>query len=176
MRGKRYSSEGFGPSGFFGSCCGSAAGGARCSAASGPRPWTWVLRALYCIAGCGGVFAQAGTMSSTLLLPEQAASSAARTDMTTMRTMTAVLAIGCPPMRTNEDSRTFELRQTLRRHRSARDAKRFLSVRLPPHSEQRRRAAKVLTRTVRSAGHAALRRRSVNNLLGGVALAAVIYH
>ena len=60
----------------------------------------WVLRALYCVAGCGGVFAQAGTMSSTLLLPEQAASSAVRTEMTTMRSMTAVLAIGVPP---NED-------------------------------------------------------------------------
>src|SRR5262245_20830196 len=45
-RGKRYSSEGFGASGFFGSCCGSAAGGARGSAASVPRPWTWVLRAV----------------------------------------------------------------------------------------------------------------------------------
>src|SRR5262249_16809865 len=67
----------------------------------------------------GGVFAQAG-MSSTLLLPEQAASSAARMDMTIMRTMTAVLAIGCPPMRTNEGSRTFELRQTLRSATAAR--------------------------------------------------------
>src|SRR5262249_62238808 len=108
MRGKRYSSEGFGASGFFVACCGSAAVGARGSAASGPRPWTWVLRALYCVAGCGGVFAQAGTMSSTLLLPEQAASSAARTDMTTKRTMTAVLAIGCPPDEANEDRPRFE--------------------------------------------------------------------
>src|SRR5262249_16100220 len=177
MRGKRYSSEGFAASGFFGSCCGSAAGGARCSAASGPRPWTWVLRALYWVAGWGGVFAQAGTMSSTLLLPEQAASSAARTDMKTMRTMTAVLAIGCPPMRTSEGSRTFALWQTLRsaiptpvNHR--------MSAPRPASSVPANAGGgqKFYPGTVGIVGHGSLRRRSVNNLLGGVALGAVTYH
>jgi hypothetical protein len=38
----------------------------------------------------GGVFAQSGTMSPSLLLPEQLASSALKIDITRIRIMTAV--------------------------------------------------------------------------------------
>ena len=84
--------------------------------------------------------------------------------MTTMRTMTAVLAIGCPPMRTSEGSRTFALRQT-QRHCNARERSDFppcASLLIPNNAGQR---PKFSPRTVRIAGHAALRRRSVNNLI-----------
>jgi hypothetical protein len=55
-----------------------------------PRPSEWFLGAAYCVAGRrgGGVFAHAGTMSSSLLLPEQLASSAPKIATTRMRIMT----------------------------------------------------------------------------------------
>jgi hypothetical protein len=58
------------------------------------------LRAVYCVAGCG-VFAQVGTTPSTLLLPEQAASSAAKMNAATMRIMMRVPELDTRPMRTN---------------------------------------------------------------------------
>jgi hypothetical protein len=60
-----------------------------------PRLSKWFLRAVDCVAGRG--VAPAGTMSSNLLLPEQAASSAPKIDITTMRIMAAILGIRCAP-------------------------------------------------------------------------------
>jgi hypothetical protein len=47
------------------------------------------------------VFAQVGTTPSTLLLPEQAASSAAKMNAATMRIMMRVPELDTRPMRTN---------------------------------------------------------------------------
>jgi len=58
----------------------------RRSASRVPR---WFVGAAYCMAGRrGGVFAHPGTMSSTLLLPEQALSSAPKINNAAMRIMT----------------------------------------------------------------------------------------
>jgi hypothetical protein len=79
---------------FFASCGpatgvprGSAAGIPRGSAARIPRPCEcWFLGVAYCVAGLdGGVFAQSGTMSPSLLLPEQLASSAFKTGIIRIR-------------------------------------------------------------------------------------------
>jgi hypothetical protein len=49
------------------------------------------LGAAYCVASRrGGAFAQSGTISSSLLLPEQPASSALKIHTTRMRSMTAI--------------------------------------------------------------------------------------
>jgi hypothetical protein len=49
-----------------------------------------LVRAVYCVGGCGGAFAR--KISATLLLPEQAASRAPKIDKTIMRIMTSGLA------------------------------------------------------------------------------------
>ena len=66
----------------FGASCGSALAGVPASVLGELR----LLRAGYCAAGCGGAFAR--RRSSTLLLPEQLASSAPKMDTTRMRIMT----------------------------------------------------------------------------------------
>src|SRR6516162_6925736 len=94
-RTQAHSSLGLSPWVFFVSC-GSAAGAPRGSAAGVARGSEasvvrWFLGAAYCAVGCrGGVFAQLGTISSSLLLPEQLASSALKIPTTRMRSMTAV--------------------------------------------------------------------------------------
>jgi hypothetical protein len=91
----------------------------RGSAASVPRPSEWFLGAAYCVAGRrGGVFAHAGTMSSSLLLPEQLASSAPKIATTRIRIMTggfpedaALLllkaGVSCLAMSVQHQDRTF---------------------------------------------------------------------
>jgi hypothetical protein len=70
----------------FGASCGSALAGVPASVLGELRLSKVLLRAGYCAAGCGGAFAR--RRSSTLLLPEQLASSAPKMDTTRMRIMT----------------------------------------------------------------------------------------
>src|SRR5258708_17535143 len=69
----------------FGGSCGSASTVVRVPASGVPRLSKPLLLAVYCVGGCEGAFAR--RRSSTLLLPEQAASSAPKIDTTIMRTM-----------------------------------------------------------------------------------------
>jgi hypothetical protein len=90
---RAYSSSGLRTPGFFASCgagsglCGAGSGLLPCSASGLFRPSERFLRAAGCAPARGDVFAHAGTISSTLLLPEQAASSIPNAAITTMRTM-----------------------------------------------------------------------------------------
>src|SRR6516225_662357 len=70
----------------FGASCGSALAVVPASVLGELRLSNVFLRAVYCAAGCGGAFAR--RRSSTLLLPEQLASSAPKMDTTRMRIMT----------------------------------------------------------------------------------------
>ena len=70
----------------FGASCGSALAGVPASVLGELRLSKVLLRAGYCAAGCGGAFAR--RRPSTLLLPEQLASSAPKMDTTRMRIMT----------------------------------------------------------------------------------------
>jgi hypothetical protein len=69
----------------FGASCGSALAGVPASVLGELRLSKVLLRAGYCAAGCGGAFAR--RRPSTLLLPEQLASSAPKMDTTRMRIM-----------------------------------------------------------------------------------------
>jgi hypothetical protein len=90
----RHSSGRLPTAGFFVSCLAASGNGAACctGAACGSAsgllwPSRRFLRATYCGVGRGGVFAHAGTMSSTLLLAEQAASRVPKISNTTRRIM-----------------------------------------------------------------------------------------
>jgi hypothetical protein len=70
----------------FGASCGSALAVVPASVVGELRLPKVLLRAVYCVVGYGGAFARRS--SSTLLLPEQLASSAPKMDTTRMRIMT----------------------------------------------------------------------------------------
>ena len=70
----------------FGASCGSALAVVPASVLGELRLPKVLLRAVYCVVGYGGAFAR--RRSSTLLLPEQLASSAPKMDTTRMRIMT----------------------------------------------------------------------------------------
>jgi hypothetical protein len=70
----------------FGASCGSALAVVPASVLGELRLSNVFLRAVYCAAGCGGAFAR--RRSSTLLLPEQLASSTPKMETTRMRIMT----------------------------------------------------------------------------------------
>ena len=70
----------------FGASCGSALAVVPASLLGELRLSNVFLRAVYCAAGCGGAFPR--RRPSTLLLPEQLASSAPKMDTTRMRIMT----------------------------------------------------------------------------------------
>ena len=70
----------------FGASCGSALAVVPASVLGALRLSKVLLGAVYCVAGCGGAFPR--KRSSTLLLPEQLASTAPKMETTRMRIMT----------------------------------------------------------------------------------------
>ena len=94
----------------FSASCGSASGAVRVSASGGLRFSKWLLR--------GGVGVFARRMSSTLVLPEQAASRAPKTDRTIMRIMTGFLGMRCA---SNQDKLGHRDFQTVMASRAVRE-------------------------------------------------------
>src|SRR5262245_48506435 len=74
----------------FGDSCGTASTVVRVTVSGAPRLSKPLLRAVYCVGGGDGAFAR--KISATLLLPEQAASTAAKIDTAIMRIMTIEVA------------------------------------------------------------------------------------
>src|SRR5262249_16039245 len=73
----------------FGGSCGTASTVVRVPVSGEPRLSKPLLRAVYCVGGCDGVFAR--KISATLLLPEQAASRAERGGLVYHRRVAAAL-------------------------------------------------------------------------------------
>jgi hypothetical protein len=90
----------------FGGSGGTASTVVRVPASGVPRLSKPLLRAVYCVGGGDGAFAR--KISATLLLPEQAASRAAKIDTAIMRIMTIGVASLLLPKR----ERSHEIQQS----------------------------------------------------------------
>src|SRR5229473_2643619 len=90
----------------FGGSCGSASTVVRVPASGVPRLSKPLLRAVYCVGGCDRAFAR--RISSTLVLPEQAASRAAKIDTAIMPIMT----IGVASLLRLKRERSHEIEQS----------------------------------------------------------------